>query len=349
MKKTNHVIVVATMAIMLLLEAGLVVYGFQSIEKEYIENYLKQQEQYMVQINEHLNYMLEQGEEEQELVSYMSKIPVSGSYYAWLTRDESVIFAKNETVTESLGEAKVWPVFQETIHNKETCSVSAEFSYDGTEYMTGMVIDKSYILNNKSLQKFQMYGAVSLSVMGLLAFSVLLVYVQGFWREKKKNIAMTKELCDKNTVLDEVYGDMESLSHKIRVQDKESPQQKSYDLQMAKKLLEKSDRADVQPVHYAVIQLQMDEGQYYGKQMILDIIDKVSLEERHVRMEIQKGSFLVMFYRTERAEMEEILKKARDAWETMEVTLEVHSGIITPKTQERKWLDEFLEEKRTMV
>lgn len=346
MKKTKHVMIVAAMAVMLILETVAVTYGVQKVEEEYVEQYLEQQKQYMAQLNLHLQYMLEQGADQQMLVSYMAKnVPVSGSYYAWLTRDETVIFAKNETVTASLGPAEAWPVFQETVSGDETCSVSAGFSYNGTDYRTGMVIDRSYILAHKSLQRFEMYGAVSLSVLGLVMFSVLIVYIQGFWREKKKNISMAQELQSKNSDLEDIYGEMEELSRKLQKERQRPQKQRSYDLQMAKKLLEKSERADVQPVHYTAVQLQMDEGQYYGKQQIMDIMDKISLDERHVRMELQKGSFLVMFYRTGRAEMEEILKNAREEWKAMDVTLKLDSGVITPDTPERRWLDEFLAEK----
>lgn len=346
MKKTKHIIVMVAMAVMLVLETVVVTYGVGTVETEYVEHYLEQQKQYMAQVNLHLQYMLEQGADQQTLISYMAQnVPVSGSYYAWLTRDETVIFAKNETVTASLGEAEAWPVFQEAITDNETCSISAEFSYDGADYITGMVIDRSYILNHKNLQKFKMYGAVSLFVLGLVLFSVLIVYIQAFWREKKRNISMAQELQSKNSALDEVYGEKETLNQKLQKQMQRPQKQRSYDLQMAKKLLEKSERADVQPVHYTAVQLQMDEGQYYGKQQIMDIMDKISLDERHVRMELQKGCFLVMFYRTQRAEMEEILEKAREEWKTMDVTLKLHSGMIAPDTPERKWLDEFLEEK----
>ena len=346
MKKTKHSIVVVTMAVMLILEAVLVTRGAEKVEAEYVEQYMEQQKKYMEQLNLHLQYMLEQGAEQQTLISYMAKnVPVSGSYYAWLTKDETVIFAKNETVTASLGEAGVWPVFQETIRDNETCSVSAEFSYDGAGYMTGMVVDRSYILNHKNLQMFKMYGGVSLSVLGLVMFSVLILYIQGFWREKKKNVSMVQELRSKNNTLEEAYGEMENLSQKLQKQRKGSQKQRSYDLQMAKKLLEKSERADVQPVHYTAVQLQMDEGQYYGKQQIMDIMNKISLDERHVRMELQKGCFLVMFYRTKRAEMEEILENAKEEWKAIDVTLKLNSGTITPDTSERKWLDEFLTEK----
>ena len=210
MKKTKHVMIVAAMAVMLILETVAVTYGVQKVEEEYVEQYLEQQKQYMAQLNLHLQYMLEQGADQQMLVSYMAKnVPVSGSYYAWLTRDETVIFAKNETVTASLGPAEAWPVFQETVSGDETCSVSAGFSYNGTDYRTGMVIDRSYILAHKSLQRFEMYGAVSLSVLGLVMFSVLIVYIQGFWREKKKNISMAQELQSKNSDLEDIYGEME--------------------------------------------------------------------------------------------------------------------------------------------
>lgn len=346
MKKTKHIIVMVAMAVMLILETVVVTYGVKTVEAEYVEYYLEQQRQYMEQVNLHLQYMLEQGAAQQALISYMERnVPVSGSYYAWLTRDDTVIFAKNETVTASLGEAEAWPVFQETISDKETCSVSAEFSYEGADYRTGMVIDRSYILNHKNLQRFKMYGAVSLMVLGLVMFSALILYIQGFWRERKKNISMTQELQSKNNTLDEVYGEMGELSQKLQRQMQRPQKERSYDLQMAKKLLEKSERADVQPVHYTAAQLQMDEGQYYSKQQIIDIMDKVTLDERHVRMELQKGCFLVMFYRTGRAEMEEILESAREAWSALHVTVKLNSGIITPDTPERRWLDEFLAEK----
>lgn len=346
MKKTRHLLITGILAVLLLSEAVFLTYGFHKVEKSYVDTYLAQEQQYVEQINVSLEYMLRQGAGQKELADYMQEyVPVSGSYYAWLAKDESMIFVKNETVTDSLGEEGALPVFRETIQDKETCNVSAEFSYNGAEYITGMVVDKSYILDNPSFQSFKMYGAVSLSVLGLLMFAVILVYVQGFWKGKKRNFVIAEQLRNKNSVLDEMQEDMGNLSYKLQRQEYRPEERRSYDSQMAKKLLEKSDRADIQPVHYAAFQLEMDEGQYYGKQQIMNIMEKVVLDKRHVRLEIQKGCFLVMFYRTQQAEVEEILKNAKKQWENMDVILRVNSGMITPGTAERQWLDEFLERK----
>lgn len=348
MKKTKHIVVMITIAVLLVLEAGFLAYGFQKMETDYVNEYLEQQEKYLAQVNLQLKYMLEQGAQQQELVSYMSEYaPVSGSYYAWLIKEESVIFAKNETVTESLGESQAWPVFQEAIDGQGTCNVSAEFSYNGTDYITGMVIDRSYILNDKSLQKFKMYDAVSLLLLSSVVFSVLVLYIQRFWKEKNKNILMEKELRNKNSALNEMHGDMVNLNHKIQKQNQSAEGNKSYDLQIARKLLEKSDREGIWPAHYAVLQLQMDERQYYGKQKIMDIMDQLSLTEYHVRMEIQKGCFLVLFYRTEKKEVEQILQDAREKWKSIgiDIEIEIRSGSIRSNQSEREWLDKFLEGK----
>lgn len=350
MKKTKHIMVIGGMGFLLLLEALLVTYGFGKLEEEYIENYLEQKEQYMVQVNQHLSYMLQQGASQQELVDYMAKeIPVSGSYYVWLVKDNTVIFAKNETVTASLGEAQAYPVFQEIVEKKETCEISEVFSYDGAEYISGLVVDRGYILNQKVLQNFRMFGTISLSILGLVTISVLIIYVQKFWREKKTNVLMTKELQGKNSALDEVYGEIEILNQKIQKQSQKPMQSGTYDLQMAKKLLEKSDRAGLQPVYYTVVQLQMDEGQYYGKQHIIDIMDKIVLDRRHVRLELQKGCFLVMFYKTQKSEVENILQRAQNAWSEMTVTLQLYSGEVAQGTKERQWLEVFLEGKEKGV
>lgn len=317
MKRTRHIVVVISMALLLILEAVFMVYGFKKIEDDYVNIYLEQKEEYLAQINLHLEYMLEQGGQQQELVRYISEyVPVSGSYYAWLIRDESVIFAKNETVTASLGETQAWPVFQEAIDARETCSVSAEFSYEEENYITGIVIDRNYILKDKNLQKFKMYNSVSLSVLGLLMFSAMALYIQRFWKEKKRNILIEGELQNKNSTLNEMHEDVVRLNQKIRKQKRNPEGRKSYDLQMAKKLLEKSERAGIWPMYYAVFQLRMYEGQYYGKQQIMDVIEQISLDERHILMEIQKGCFLVFFYRTKEEEMEEILEDVREKWKS---------------------------------
>ena len=120
---------------------------------------------------------------------------------------------------------------------------------------------------------------------------------------------------------------------------------KSYDLQMAKKLLEKSERAGIWPMYYAVFQLRMYEGQYYGKQQIMDVIEQISLDERHILMEIQKGCFLVFFYRTKEEEMEEILEDVREKWKSTKIKIKIYSGSVHPNQPEREWLDEFLERK----
>lgn len=346
MKKTKHIIVMVTMAVLLTLEAGFLVYGFQKIENSYVESYLEQQQQYVEQVSVHLKYILEQGAKEEEVAKFLAEeLPVSGSYYGWLIQDETVVFAKNETVTESLGELQSRPVFQEVLGKEENCSVSAEFFCDGKKYITGVVIDRGYILNNKDLQQFKIYGAVTLAVLGLSLFATLLIYIQEYLRIGQRSLLLEKELQSKNSVLDEANEDVERLSQKLQRQKQTRRKRNSYDLQIAKKLLEKSEREDVQPVNYAAIELQMDEGQYYAKQQILDIIGKVSLDGRHVRMELRKGCFLIMFYKTEKAEMMELLKNAVKKWKADNVVLEIHAGTIEPGTPERQWLDLFLEGK----
>lgn len=348
MKKAKHIIVMVTMAVLLILETVFLVYGYRRIETGYVESYLEQQEQYVEQVGIHLEYILAQGGRESELISYMAEnVPASGSYYGWLIQDENVIFAKNETVTEALGELQSWPVFQQVVEEGENCSVSAEFSCDGKKYILGVVTDREYILDNKELQTFKIYGAVSLSILGLSLFAALLIYIQEYMQKEQRNLLLEKELQNKNSVLDEVNEEAERLNWELQKYKLGRPREKrdSYDLQIARKLLEKSEREDVQPVYYATVELQMDEERYYAKQQILEAVGKIPLDSRHVRMELSKGCFLIMFYRTGRTELAEILKTVKKTWKADKITMKVHTGTIKSGTKERRWLDLFLEGK----
>lgn len=342
----KHICVLVITALFLAAEAGFVLYGFKNIEQDYVDTYLVQQEMYLAQVNTHLEYLLAQGAEEQELTAYMAEsVPASGSYYGWLCKEEQVIFAKNQTVTEHLGESRSLPVFREVISGEHNYTVTREFSSGETDYMTGIVVDKGYILGAGELEKYQMYQGVSLAVLALAAFSLLIVYVQSFLKEKGRNAVISLELQEKNTALDEMYRDLTQLRQKLRKEKRREDHKQIYDLQMAQKLVEKSDRKDLCPAYYALIQIKMDEGQYYGKQQMLTIAARVPLDERHVKIEIQKGTFLLFFYRTGREEMECLLAEAQQSWQKERVHVEVRTGSLQRQEEGREWLDEFLEGK----
>lgn len=342
----RHICILVITALFLAAEAGYVLYGFGKIEQDYVDTYLVQQKQYLAQVNTHLKYLLAQGAGEQELTAYMAEsVPASGSYYGWLCKEEQVIFAKNQIVTEHLGESQSLPVFWEVISGENSYTVTREFSSGNADYMTGIVVDKGYILRGGQLEKYRMYQGVSLTVLALAAFSLLIVYVQSFLKEKGRNAVISLELQEKNTALDEMYEDIIRLKQKLRREKHQEDHKQVYDLQMARKLLEKSDRRDLDPAYYALIQIKMDEGQYYGKQKMLAIAAQVPLDERHVKMEIQKGTFLLFFYRTEKKEMERLLAEAQQSWQKEQICVEVCTGSLQQQKEGRDWLDEFLEGK----
>lgn len=346
MEKIKHVLVIATITILMVLEAGFLVQGFEEMETDYINEYLKQEKQYVEQTNLHLKYLLEQGEQQQGLEGYMSEHAlVSGSYYMWLAKDDTVIFAKNETVTTALEEMQDKKTFLENINQQDVCNVSGKFSYDGTDYETGMVIDRNYILENEGLEELKMYNGLSLFIVAIFMFAVLIVYIQAYLRERKKRVRVTQVLEEKNKVLDEIYEKVMKLSQVIESQ-KQNPNRKvGYDSEMARKLLKKSGRADLQPAYYATIQVQMDEGQYYKREQVREIAEQISLDRRHVQMELKKGVFLIFFYRTGKSEVEDILKESQENWKAANMEIDVHTGAISLDDTDRKWLEDFLEGK----
>ena len=346
MEKIKHVLVIGTITILMVLEAVFLANGFQEMETDYVNEYLEQEKQCVEQVNLHLKYLLEQGEQQQGLVGYMSEnAPVSGSYYMWLMKSDTVIFAKNETVTASLGEMQEKEAFLESVKQQDVCYISEEFSYNETNYVTGMVIDRNYILENEGLEELKMYHGLSLFIVALFMFSVLIVYIQAFWRENTKRVRLVQVLEEKNKAVDEMYEKIVKLTQEIENQ-KQNPNRKvGYDSEMARKLLKKSGRADLQPAYYAAIQVQMDEGQYYERKQVREIAKKIPLDRRHVQMELKKGVFLVFFYRTGKSEVEDILKESEKNWKAAELEIDVHTGAISLDDTDRAWLEDFLEGK----
>ena len=76
-------------------------------QEQYMSMYQKDQQQFIDQLANTLTYMMENGKTEQDVITYMGdEIEASGSRFFVLTKDDSVLFAKNDITTKCLGRTK---------------------------------------------------------------------------------------------------------------------------------------------------------------------------------------------------------------------------------------------------
>ena len=164
--------------------------------------YCEQEQQYIELQSRQLQEMLENERKTQEIIAYMeNEMPVSGSFYFVLVKNNTVLFARNSAVTKELGALKDWEAFCQEVEQEAIYVMTETFTVNGEEYILGKIVDQRYVADSLGITRFQIYGMISLFLMVLFLLAVILLHTFWLAEAQKKTAQLEGELKDKNLLL----------------------------------------------------------------------------------------------------------------------------------------------------
>ena len=153
-------------------------------QEQYMSMYQKDQQQFIDQLANTLTYMMENGKTEQDIITYMGdEIEASGSRFFVLTKDDSVLFAKNDITTKCLGSLKDKQTFYKSIEQQDVIIQRVALLREFQNYEISVVSDVYSVKAEGNLNKHQYYILLVVAIMSLVLVS-LLVTMLGYWNRR---------------------------------------------------------------------------------------------------------------------------------------------------------------------
>lgn len=157
-------------------------------QEQYMSMYRDSQQQVVDQLADTLQYRKANGEEDAELVTYLSEhVAASGSRFFVLVRGEEVLFAKNDITTKCLGSLSDRDALYKSLETQGVSELSSTFEQDGVTYEIAEFYDTDTVRTEGDLNKHQYYILLAVAIMGLVLVS-LLVTMLGSWNRTEKQL-----------------------------------------------------------------------------------------------------------------------------------------------------------------
>ncbi len=277
-------------------------------QEQYMTMYQKDQQQFIDQLANTLTYMMENGETEDDIITYMEdEVEASGSRFFVITKGDTVLFAKNDITTRCLGSLKDKKAFYKSIEQQEVIIQRATFLEDSQNYEISVVSDVYSVKVEGDQNKHQYYILLVFAIMSLVLVS-LLVTMLGYWNRTEKQLEGTeKELDLRNEKMEQISqetgtltGDKSDLLTKEEVTGIiKSKKAEFYNIYTIKMLLQKSEDVNLKPLQLLFINVVMG-NQYFTKDQIFDAMEQIQDHLRPVEVmgEIRRGRFVILAYRT---------------------------------------------------
>lgn len=277
-------------------------------QEQYMSMYQKDQQQFIDQLASTLTYMMENGKTEEDIITYMEdEVEASGSRFFVLTKDDTVLFAKNDITTKCLGSLKDKKAFYKSIEQQDVIIQHAAFLKESQNYEISVVSDVYSVKVEGDLNKHQYYILLVVAIMSLVLVS-LLVTMLGYWNRTEKQLEGTeKELDLRNEKMEQISQETGTLTgDKTDLLTKEevtgiikSKKAEFYNIYTIKMLLQKSEDADLKPLQILFVNVVMG-NQYFTKDQIFDAMERIQDQLRPVEVmgEIRRGRFVILAYRT---------------------------------------------------
>lgn len=277
-------------------------------QEQYMSMYQKDQQQFIDQLANTLTYMMENGKTEQDVITYMGdEIEASGSRFFVLTKDDSVLFAKNDITTKCLGSLKDKKTFYKSMEQQDVIIQRAALLREFSNYELSVVSDVYSVKAEGNLNKHQYYILLVVAIMSLVLVS-LLVTMLGYWNRTEKQLEGTeKELDLRNEKMEQISQETGTLTgDKTDLLTKEevtgiikSKKAEFYNIYTIKMLLQKSEDADLKPLQILFVNVVMG-NRYFTKDQIFNAMERIQDQLRPVEVmgEIRRGRFVILAYRT---------------------------------------------------
>ncbi|MGN0153592.1 MAG: hypothetical protein ACI4A3_04010 [Lachnospiraceae bacterium] len=297
-------------------------------QENYIHMYERNQQIFVEQLADFISYMYEEGKCDTDVVDYLTKeVDASGSRFFVYTRENEVLFAKNDITTKCLGSLKKKSAFYESLEEQNVTIQKVSFSAGEDFYELAVVSDIYTVRADGELTKHQYYILMAVAVMSLVLVSLLVTLVGSWNRTQRKLEGTEKELDIRNEKMEIISQETGTLTgDKTDMLTKEevtgvikSHGAEFYNIYTIKMLLEKSEDKKLKPLQIIFLDVIMD-SRYFTKDEIFNAMERIQeiLRPVEVMGEVRKGEFVILAYRTSYAEAGKRIKEITDICEQIE-------------------------------
>ncbi len=305
-------------------------------EKNYNAFYQSQLSALSREIDLQLNQLLEKGSTEDEILEYFKENSfVSGSRWIFLSRNEKLIFVKDESTTTHLKDRSCGRYI--TKLKADDAIVSYERIQEGAdEWGIGIMTKKDYAMNQAGVLGHTMHVILLVGLFTLVLTGISLYLLLRYLMEGTKNIRLQEQNREANVRLEEVRNEIFSLQYVDPEKNvTEDPEKEMvYDRIFIRKILEDSKNYQLAPMQLMFVDLEMAD-RYYRKEEIDRITNYLRnfLDKKHLLGEVQKGRFVGVLYKTSPEDALQLQKRLMDYWK--EESLPIHISVVEVKDLEK--------------
>lgn len=296
-----------SVVLFILVVLGAILYELHLNETNFLDMYTAQQQYFIKQLAGQLQDRYESGAEDAEIVSYLgSDVEASGSRFFALSKNDTMLFAKNDITTRCLGSLKDKDKFFDSLKDSEVKVQKETFTVDGATYTLYGITDTYSLLVDSGVIKHRYYILLAVSLVSFVMVALLLTLV-GSWNRTQKQLEGTRKELDirneKMEIISRETGTLTSDKTDILSQGEEigisqTADAEFYNVYTIRMLLRKSEDATLKPLQMFFLQVVMKD-RYYTKKELFELMQVIQskLTERDVMGEIRKGQFIILSYR----------------------------------------------------
>lgn len=326
---------VVVLFLLLLLTLFSYLFGLELISNQnsFLESIRQERRHYVEQLADQIHQMAHDGAPGEALVEYLkTDIQVSGSRWVFLSIGNTVVFAKNQSTTESLGALSYWYRFHDHILEQPDALMEyTSFDHGYKTYRVGLVSSRYAAISEGNVPRHNLFLILATGSTFMLLVSLFLGTAVTLNRIRKKHHTLQQELVEKNKQIQALLAKAILLQEEACEPEEEEYQSVVYDAELIRSFLRKSDDPGLRPICLLGICFIMGR-KYYSKDEIFSYIDPVKdlLSPRHLLAEAARGKFVAILYRTDFQEAEELRLRIKAVWDHKPAVegLQVGMGII---------------------
>lgn len=257
------------------------------------------------------------GMDEDEMADFIShSVPVSGTTWGFLVKNDGVVYMKDEDTTRSLEYISTIDEFDS--YMESLGGVVSENEISGSEYTCGIFADTDYVLEKYGVYSMEFYIIIALTATILVFGCILIEFAGRVGHEGRKVIALQTDLAERNEKFDEYERLTDQYEEELRNRDIDKTEMKRegyFDMDIVDTLLRKSSDPELYPIVFMYIRIRMGD-RYFSRDAIFRIMDfiKGSMGKNHITAEISKGYFVVIMYKTDADTAEKKKAEILEKW-----------------------------------
>lgn len=279
--------------------------------KRYQLRYYKQQQAILTkELAADIQDRLERKEKESVLLSSLEKSAINGSFrFVFLVKNHQLLQAKDENFYHDMQMKKItaedkWNSY---LRKKDQIVTVESFSYHEDTYVVGVASDRQQVLLNQKITKHSTYIMMVLAVVCMVFFVMLLGMVLVLNKNQRKLDKALNELKTSNHNLEDMSEQI--LYEEDKITQRNWYNSSNYDDELLMALLKKSDRKELFPMSFVYMKCYLND-RYFKKYIFQECKEalKKCLNSSQILLEISKGEFVALLYRTNEGKAAETSK-----------------------------------------